>query len=179
MNEGKSIMSYDANMGRCVENGGGAASFNLEKICRRGLRDELSPGIHEAQKSERPVLREDVRVELHGEKSEVSFEVIPVRLPGTESRYFLILFGQPSVQRSELHRAGLLVRFYASLFGAGTAQETEKDNQISSLRRELDATRNYLQASAEEQEAVTEEMKSAHEEALPANEEFLSTNEEL
>jgi hypothetical protein len=48
----------------------GAASLNLQKICRAGLLVELSPAIHEAQKSGRPVLREGVRVELSGEERE-------------------------------------------------------------------------------------------------------------
>jgi two-component system CheB/CheR fusion protein len=86
---------------------------------------------------------------------------------------------QFATDRSELRPAGLLVRLWTSLFGVGSAAETEKDKQIARLRRELDATRDYLQAAVEEHEAVNEEMKSAHEEALSANEEFLSTNEEL
>ena len=119
-----------------------------------------------------------MRVELPGEEREVSFEVIPVKLPRVESRYSLILFGQPA-HPPELRHAGLLRRLWASLFGAGSAAETVKDQQIARLRRELDATRDYLQAADEEHEAVKEQMKSAHEEALSANEEFLSTNEEL
>ena len=124
------------------------------------------------------MLREGVRFELPGEERDVSFEVIPVKLPGIESRYFLILFSQPSVRHPEPQPAGLLTRLWR-FFGAGSAVETEKDNQIARLRRELDATRDYLQATIEEHEAAKEEMKSAHEEALSANEEFLSTNEEL
>jgi two-component system CheB/CheR fusion protein len=153
--------------------------MNLQQICRPGLLMELSPAIHEAKNSERPVLREGVRVELPGEEREVSFEVIPVKLPGIESRYFLILFGSPSTEKREPRSAGLFVRTWNSLFGAGSLAETEKDNQIALLQRELDATRDYLQATVEEHEAAKKEMKSAHEEALSANEEFLSTNEEL
>ncbi len=179
IDEGLNVVYFHGETGRYLEHTRGAASLNLQKICRPGLLVELSPAIKEAQKSERPVRREDVRVELPGNKSEVSFEVVPVKVPGIESRYFLVLFGQPADQRSELQSAGVLVRLYTSLLGAGSAQETEKDNQIARLRRELDVTRDYLQATVEENEATTEEMKSAHEEALSANEEFLSTNEEL
>jgi two-component system CheB/CheR fusion protein len=173
------VLYFHGDTGRYLEHSRGVASLNLEKVCRPGLLVELSPAIHEAQKSERPVGREHVRVELPGEENEISLEVIPVRLAGIESHYFLILFGQPSTDRSVFGRKGLLVRLYASLLGAGSAQESEKDNQIASLRRELEATREYLKATVEEHEATTEEMKSAHEEALSANEEFLSTNEEL
>jgi hypothetical protein len=53
---------------------------------------ELAPAIIESQKSERSVIREGVRVGSPGHEQEVRFEVIPVKLPGIESRYFLILF---------------------------------------------------------------------------------------
>ncbi len=173
------ILYFHGETGRYLEHSRGTASLNLEKICRPGLLVELSPAIHEAQTTERPVRREHVRVELPGENHEISLEIIPVKLAGIESHYFLIIFDQASAGRSESGREGLLVRLYTSLLGAGSAQETEKDNQLASLRRELEATREYLQATVEEHEAATEEMKSAHEEALSANEEFLSTNEEL
>ena len=173
------VLYFHGETGRYLEHSRGAASLNLEKICRPGLLVELSPAIHEAQKSERPVRRDHVRVESSGKELEINLEVIPVKLTGIESHYFLILFAQSPTDRPESGREGSLVSLYRSLFGAGSAQDTDKDNQIASLRRELAATREYLRATVEEHEAATEEMKSAHEEALSANEEFLSTNEEL
>ncbi|MGC1808721.1 MAG: CheR family methyltransferase [Candidatus Binataceae bacterium] len=173
------VVYFHGETSRYLEHARGPASLNLQKICRPGLLVELSPAIHEAQKSERPVRRDGIRVELPGDKGEVSFEVVPAKLPGIESRYFLILFGPASAARHEQARAGMFVRLWVSLFGAGPGVETEKDYEILRLRRELDATRDYLQATVEEHEAAKEEMKSAHEEALSANEEFLSTNEEL
>ena len=90
------VLYFHGETGRYLEHARGVASLNLQKICRPGLLVELSPAIQEAKKSERPVRREHVRVEFSGEEHEISFEVIPVKLPGIESRYFLILFGQPS-----------------------------------------------------------------------------------
>jgi two-component system, chemotaxis family, CheB/CheR fusion protein len=173
------VVYFHGETSRYLEHSRGPASLNLQKICRAGLLVELSPAIHEAQKTERAVRREGVRVELPGDEREVSFEVVPTKLPGIESRYFLILFGPPSSAQPFEASTGLFVRLWASLFGVGAHVETEKDNEIVRLRRELDATRDYLQATVEEHEAAKEEMKSAHEEALSANEEFLSTNEEL
>ncbi|MGC1679089.1 MAG: CheR family methyltransferase, partial [Candidatus Binataceae bacterium] len=173
------VVYFHGETGRYLEHARGPASLSLQKICRAGLLVELSPAIHEAQKSERPVRRDGVRVELSGDVREVSFEVVPAKLPGIESRYFLILFGPASAAGHGQARAGILVRLWVSLFGAGPRVETEKDHEIARLRRELDATRDYLQATVEEHEAAKEEMKSSHEEALSANEEFLSTNEEL
>ena len=146
------VLYFHGETGRYLEHSRGAASLNLEKICRPGLLVELSPAIREAQKTERPVRRERVRVELPGEDYEISLEVLPVKLAGIESRYFLIIFDQASADRSESGREGLLLRLYTSLLGAGSAQQTEKDNQLASLRRELEATREYLQATLEEHE---------------------------
>ena len=179
VDDGLNVLYFHGETSRYLEHARGTASLNLDKICRPGLLVELSPAIHEARKNERPARRDGVRVELPGEDREVSFEVVPIKLAQIESRYFLILFGRPWGAQPEVHPPGLFVRLWTSLFGAGTAEETEKDAQIARLRRELDATRDYLQATAEEHEAVKEEMKSAHEEALSSNEEFLSTNEEL
>ncbi len=173
------VLYFHGETGRYLEHSRGAASLNLEKICRPGLLVELSPAIHEAQTTDRPVHRDHVRVESSGKELEINLEVIPVKLAGIDSHYFLILFGQSPTDRPESGREGSLVSLYRSLFGAGSAQDPDQDNQIASLRRELAATREYLRATVEEHEAATEEMKSAHEEALSANEEFLSTNEEL
>ncbi|MHB8381790.1 MAG: chemotaxis protein CheB, partial [Candidatus Binataceae bacterium] len=173
------VVYFQGETSRYLEHSRGTASLNLQKICRSGLLVELSPAIGEARKTERSVRRDGVRVDLPGEERDVSFEVVPVKLPGIESRYFLILLGPPAPARTGQGPAGSFVRLWASMFGAGAGVETEKDHQITRLQRELDATRDYLQATVEEYEATKEEMKSAHEEALSSNEEFLSTNEEL
>ena len=174
------VVYFHGETGRYLEHSRGPASLNLQKICRPGLLVELAPAIREAKNNDQPVRREGVRVgSAPDEGQEISFEVIPSKLPGIESRYFLVLFGPPSADGPDRRTAGLLVRLWTSLFGAGSAPETAKDSEVARLRRELDATRDYLQSTIEEHEAVKEEMKSAHEEALSSNEEFLSTNEEL
>jgi two-component system CheB/CheR fusion protein len=164
---------------RYLEHARGAASLNLKKICRPDLLVELASAIREAQASQQPVLRQDVQIELLGEKRSSSFEVVPVKLPRTESHYSLVLFDQPSAPPSEPRPAGLLVRLWRSLVGEGAPAATAKDLELARLRHELNLTQTHLQTTIEEHEAAKEEMKSAHEEALSANEEFLSTNEEL
>jgi two-component system, chemotaxis family, CheB/CheR fusion protein len=180
INEEHNIIYFHGETGRYLEHTRGPASLHLQQVCRPGLLVELAPAIGEAHKAEAPVLREGVQVEMPGKVAEVSFEVVPIRLAGIDSRYYLILFLEPSAVQSERRFPGALARLWASMRGEGKAAlETQKDPQIARLRRELDATRDYLQATLEEHEAAREEMKSAHEEALSANEEFISTNEEL
>ena len=173
------VLYFNGETSRYLEHVRGAASLNLQKICRPGLLVEISPAIQEAQASQRSVVREGVRIELPDENRTISFEITPVNLSGLDSSYFLILFDQVPVNRSVVPPAGLLVRLWGSLFRASPAGESENDAEIARLRRELDATRGFLQTALEEHETAKEEMKSAHEEALSANEEFLSTNEEL
>jgi two-component system CheB/CheR fusion protein len=173
------IVYFHGETSRYLEHASGAASLNLQKICRPGLLVELSAAIDEARKNERAVRREGERIELLNEERENSFEVVPVKLPGLDSTYFLILFGEPPVLRPMARPAGRLARRWISVFGTGSRTETDKDHQIARLQRELDAVRDYLRATVEEYEAANEELRSAHEEALSANEEFLGTNEEL
>jgi two-component system CheB/CheR fusion protein len=62
IDDGLNVLYLHGETSRYLEHARGAASLNLQQICRPGLLVELSPAIHEAQKSERPVLREGVRV---------------------------------------------------------------------------------------------------------------------
>jgi two-component system CheB/CheR fusion protein len=179
IDENLNALYFHGDTSRYLEHARGVASLNLQKICRAGLLVELAPAIREAHEYGKPSIRENIRIEADRADQEVSFEVVPVKLPGIEAQYSLVLFHKPSIAPNEQRLPGLAVRLWESLFGSGSAASAEKDSQISSLRRELDATRDYLQSIVEEHEAAREEMKSAHEEALSVNEEFLSTNEEL
>jgi two-component system, chemotaxis family, CheB/CheR fusion protein len=170
---------FQGDTSRYLQHGHGAASFNLQKIVRPGLLVELAPAIREAHETGKSAVREGIRVESDSREQEVSFEVVPVSLPGSEAHYSLILFGKPSLAPIAAKPRGSLVKLWESLFWSGSAAVIEKDSQIAALRRELEATRDYLQATVEEHEAAKEEMRAAHEEALSVNEEFLSTNEEL
>lgn len=162
-----------------LEHSRGAASLNLQKLCSASLLVELAPAIREANEAGKSIYREGARIGLPGNEKEISFEVLPVRVPAIESSYYLILFGPPRLRLAAPRPPGLLVRLWQSLFGTNSGAAAGKDAENASLRRELEATRDYLQAALEEHEAAKEEMKSAHEEALSTNEEFISTNEEL
>jgi two-component system, chemotaxis family, CheB/CheR fusion protein len=176
IDENLNALYFHGDTSRYIEHARGAASFNLQKICRAGLLVELASAIREAHENGKSSIREGIKIEADRQDQEVNFEVVPVRLPGVEAQYSLILFHKPSLPLIATRRPGLLVRLWESLVGSRSAASTEKESQISSLRRELDATRVYLQSIVEEHEAAREEMKSAHEEALSVNEEFLSTN---
>ena len=179
IDENLNALYFHHNTSQYLEHARGAASLNLQKICRAELLVELAPAIREAHETGKPAIREGIRIEADRQQQKVAFEVVPVRLTGVEAQYSLILFHKSSLPLIAARPAGRLVRLWESLFESGSAASTEKESQISSLRRELDSTRDYLHSMVEEHEAAMEEMKAAHEEALSVNEEFVSTNEEL
>ena len=146
IDENLNALYFHGDTSRYLEHARGTASFNLQKICRAGLLVELTPAIREAHEYGKSSIREGIRVEVDREEQEVSFEVVPVKLAGVEAQYSLVLFDRPSVTLNEERPPGLVVQLWGSLFGSGSAASAEKDSQILSLRRELDATRDYLQS---------------------------------
>jgi two-component system, chemotaxis family, CheB/CheR fusion protein len=157
----------------------GSASLNLQKVVRPGLLMEVSSAIKQARNDGAPARRERVHFEHSGEDFATNIEVVPLKLPDSDGRFYAVLFEKAAT----LAAPGFgerLTRWWVDVFRAGTKDsEADKDRRIRQLQREMEATRDYLQTAIEEYEAAQEELKSAHEEALSANEEFQSTNEEL
>jgi two-component system CheB/CheR fusion protein len=102
--------------------------------------------------------------------------VIPVKVPGIEAQYYLILFEDGSQKPIQSRFSGWVSRLRTTRLEKIPAGQSSDNAQ---LRRELEALQNFLKVTIEEHETVKEEMKSAHEELLSMNEEYLSTNEEL
>ena len=157
----------------------GSASLNLQKVVRPGLLMEVSAAIEQARKDGAPARRDRVHFEHSEEDLAANIEVVPLKMPDSDGRFYAILFEKAATSTGPGFGARF-TRWWIEAFRASPRDsETEKDRRIGQLQREVEATRDYLQAAIEEHEAAKEELKSAHEEALSANEEFQSTNEEL
>ena len=156
----------------------GVASFDLMKMAREGLMVDLRAAVDEARTGNQPVERESVRIDKRGPHLPVRIHVVPLRPAAGGARFYLVLFEPKEVRATAQVRAG-------AVGGAPIAavpdqvDEAAARQQVSELRRELDATREYLQSIIEENEATTEELRAANEEILSSNEELQSTNEEL
>jgi len=167
INENLEIVQFRGRTSPYLEPAPGTATFNLLKMAREGLLAEVHTAVTAARRKEIPVRRAGVRVRTNDHTIVIDLEVIPF-VAGGNDRYYAVVFepaplpltGRPSKAKTK----------------AGTSEEKQN---VTRLRRELEATRDYLQSIIEEQEAMNEELRSANEEIQSSNEELQSTNEEL
>ena len=167
INENLEIVQFRGRTSPYLEPAPGTATFNLLKMAREGLLAEVHTAVNTARRKEIPVRRAGVRVKTNDHTIVIDLEVIPF-VAGGSDRYYAVVFepaplplpGRPSKAKAK---------------GAGN----EEKQDVTRLRRELEATRDYLQSIIEEQEAMNEELRSANEEIQSSNEELQSTNEEL
>ncbi|MBR8835725.1 MAG: PAS domain-containing protein [Stigonema ocellatum SAG 48.90 = DSM 106950] len=152
----------------------GQPSFNLLKMARLGLREELRTAIHHAKRQDVSVRKENLHIEGSNPPQSVNIEVIPFKAPKAEDRYFLVLFenvperaNQPDPVRPG---SGELL---------GDLEILRLKQQLKAVEQELAATQEYLEAVIDEQSTTTQDLKLANEEILSSNEELQSTNEEL
>jgi two-component system CheB/CheR fusion protein len=173
VDENLMILQFRGRTGPFLEPAPGVASLDLIKMVREGLLIELRSTLAQAKSQNSAVRKEGLQVrDADGSLRPVNIEVVPIRVPFSGERCFLVLFeeaGQPRPGRSPA----------APPPPATPAEKAEQESEVTRLRQELDATREFLQAVIEEHEATSEELKSANEEILSSNEELQSTNEEL
>jgi two-component system CheB/CheR fusion protein len=162
------VLHFRGRTGNYLEHSPGAASLNLLKMARDALVIDLRSAINKAARKDEPVQQTGVRLRAEGHVREITLEVIPFRVNGSE-RFFLVLFRETGVRVSP-----------ESLRHARSSSGGKADRrELARLQHELDVTKESLQATIKEQEATNEELKSANEEIQSNNEELQSTNEEL
>jgi len=167
INENLEIVQFRGRTSPYLEPAPGTATFNLLKMAREGLLAEVHTAVNTARRKEIPVRRAGVQVKTNDHSIVIDLEVIPFVAGGNE-RYYAVVF-----EPAPLPLSGRRSKAKAK---AGTSEEKQ---DLTRLRRELEATRDYLQSIIEEQEAMNEELRSANEEIQSSNEELQSTNEEL
>ncbi len=171
VNEAWEILHFRGHTGRYLEPAPGIASVNLLKMAREGLLQGLRAALDAARKKGVAASQHGLRVEVGGRERVVDIQVVPIKIPGSKKRAFLVLFDDvtPNIQS--------VARTVAPRKRA--AQGAGADIRIVKLKQELAATKAYLQSSIEGQEANNEELRSLNEEMMSANEELRSTTEEL
>ncbi len=173
------ILQFRGNTGAYLEPMPGRATFNVLKMVRKDFLLPLTGALDEARKTGRPARKEVIHPGETGYKK-TDIEAIPLCMPGSEEKYFLILFHERRHGQREKHpgektgeantRANKNAEFEIS---------DEKNREIAKLREELTNTAEYLQSLIERQETTNEELRSANEEVMSSNEELQSANEEL
>jgi two-component system CheB/CheR fusion protein len=152
------------------------AEHELPRLLRDGLLHPVRSALNDVRKSERPVRKPPVQVQLDGRVVDVEVEVLPVSA-SRENPHFLVLFHDVSTGKVEPSTDGKSRR-------RGRRKPPSEPNAaesrvVGNLRQELSANREYLQSIIQDLEAANEELQSANEEVLSSNEELQSTNEEL
>lgn len=147
----------------------GAVSWNLLRVLRDGVANEVRKAAQRAIHENIPATEIAVMIDEKGEQH-IQIDVLPISSASSRPRSFLILF-----QSLEEPVAAKSIELPAH------PQYTpdEKDRLIAQLRQDLSSTRFHLQSLVEERDARNQELVSANEEIQSANEELQSTNEEL
>jgi two-component system CheB/CheR fusion protein len=171
VNDSMEIVQFHGKTGAYLEPPAGQPSFSVAKMAREGLLVDLRAALDAAKKSNTVVRKEGVHIQSESGTREISLEVVPLRGPTAQERFYVVVF-QDAVPKPEpaeaTGKAGKLIKV-----SRPAAQENEH------LKRESSQLREQLRTLIEEHETTTEEFKAAHEEVLSANEELQSTNEEL
>jgi two-component system CheB/CheR fusion protein len=166
------LVQFRGKTGPFFEPSPGFASLELLNMLKAELVAEVKNAIDSAKGKKEAVRKENISLKINDEMKRIALEVIPMPLPSTGERYFILLFedmDSPAYEASKRRR---------DLKRASRPREDES-KELTAVRAELTSTKEYLQSMKEDKEASTEELKAANEEILSSNEELQSTNEEL
>ena len=174
INADRQVLQFRGATSAYLESPSGAATFDVLKMARAGLMLPLRAAINQAAKENKPVRRNDVRIEYNGTVRYANLQVIPLK--NLREPCFLVLFlDTDKTVGADAALAGGAVVEQAT----ASAAPSEDRRRIAELESDLNETRDYLQAVQESHEASNEELQAANEEVQSANEELQSLNEEL
>ncbi|MGJ5674206.1 MAG: chemotaxis protein CheB [Nostochopsis sp.] len=174
INDNMDILQFRGETSPYLRPAPGDPSFNLLKMARKGLLEELRTAIHQVKRQDVPVRKEQIQIEGSDPSRNVNLEVIPFQADSVETRCFLVLFEYvpaPTNQQVPLTPG--------DVEQVGEAEILRLQQELTATKQELAATQEYLQLITQEHEATTQHLKVASEEILSSNEELQSTNEEL
>lgn len=166
VDEAMTVLQFRGRTAPYLEPAPGMATLDLFRMLREGLLAEVRAASNQAKSENAVVARDGIQFTEGNVTRTIRVEVIPIKVPPSGVRFFLVLFQDTS----QIDRAPS---------ATAEAPPPPTDAKVAQLQQEIGALREYLQSVIEEQESTNEELKSANEEILSANEELQSTNEEL
>jgi two-component system CheB/CheR fusion protein len=144
----------------------GKATTDVLKMLESSLRIAVSSALHQAAKTNDPVVYSGVRFTIDGQDRLMKVTAVSLPNKRTKSNFYQICL-EPE--------EALPAAVPAQAFDI----QGESAERITSLERELMYTKEHLQSTVEELETSNEELQSTNEELVASNEELQSTNEEL
>lgn len=171
VDENMKILRFRGNAGRFLTPAPGTPSTDLRSMARQGLLPDLAEALEESKLQNAPVRKEGLRIKSENGTIDAAVELIPVVVPPSSQRCFLVLFEEivPAGRAAQAARRAAAVQ----------AEPGDEQKRLIQLERELIAAKEYMRTSMQEREATDEELRAANEELLSSNEELQSTNEEL
>lgn len=174
INDNMDILQFRGETSPYLRPAPGVPSFNLFKMARKGLLEELRTAIHQAKRQNISVRKEQIQIEGSEPSRKVNVEVIPFQPDSVETRGFLVLFEDvPALTNPQVTITP------GNVEQVGSEEILRLQQELATTKQELAATQEYLQLISQEHEATTQHLKVANEEILSSNEELQSTNEEL
>ncbi|MEI6877231.1 MAG: CheR family methyltransferase, partial [Spirochaetota bacterium] len=174
------ILYLHGRTGMFLEPSSGEARMNIIRMSREGLKENMTTALHRARTGGVAVTVAGISVKTNGGFTPVDLTVSPASRSSTgaggkaETPLYLVTLEEgfpPVIDSGE--QGG------PEGGAAAKGAETDADERIAALTKELRAKDEYLQTSTEELETSNEELKSSNEEMQSVNEELQSTNEEL
>ncbi len=161
INKELEILQFRGSTSLYLEPAQGAASFNLLRMARAGLKVELRNAIYKSMRSDQLVKKEGLAINFQGTTYRCDIEVVPLNLIPDE-KYYLVLFKNTSANTSTEHD-----------------NNRRKSKREKELEKEILAIKEDMTAIIEEREGAIEELQTANEEIISTNEELQTINEEL
>lgn len=160
------IVHFSSRTGKYLEPIPGSPNHNLLAMARKGLRASLRSALHEAKKSGRIAVIDNVDVEVDaGVVQKVQVAVEPLE-QGGEAPLWLVTFVD-------------IGPILLDQVGPKDDHSLKADMAIQLLERELQDTRENLQTAIDEYEIAVEELRSSNEELMAMNDDLQASNEEL
>lgn len=168
VNEAHDIVHLSETAGRYLTFRAGEPSTNLMTVVNAALRVELRTALFRAAQSKESVIVPAQRVDVNGGTETIDLHVRPIRPGDSAHGFFLVLFEKKTPPLTAEER--------------NTQRQTvsqQVDDELQSLKGQLNATVEQFEASSEELKASNEELQAMNEELRSATEELETSKEEL
>jgi two-component system CheB/CheR fusion protein len=145
----------------------GAASLQIQNLIRSELSIALGTALHRFRKEAKEIVYSGIPLDQTEESRKVNIRIRPSTVRKDNSRLIFVFVEDSGA-----------IRNIGTNFTSGTI-DSQTQERIVDLERELGYSRENLQSTVEELETSNEELQATNEELLASNEELQSTNEEL
>ena len=167
LNQNLNIIQFFGNTSHYLQPVSGKASFNVLKMIREDLLIDLRALLLKARKTEKPTVKEGVRISDSKKSYEITLEVVPRK--SEKELFFLVVFKESQDR----------IALKSKNDKHSRKTPNQKSKIIAKLEDDLVQSREVIKTTNEEYETTYEELQAHNEEVLSANEELQSVNEEL